>query len=41
MAVEKYDAIVERDPYASRVFEQEEKRQLTPGQQEAYDAIKK
>ncbi|UTB80931.1 primosomal protein N' [Staphylococcus carnosus] len=39
--VEKYDAIVERDPYASRVFEQEEKRQLTPGQQEAYDAIKK
>lgn len=39
--VEKYDAIVERDPYASRVFEQEEKRQLTPVQQEAYDAIKK
>ncbi|PTK42465.1 primosomal protein N', partial [Staphylococcus nepalensis] len=30
--VEKYDAIVERDPYASRVFEQEEKRQLTPSQ---------
>lgn len=39
--VEKYDAIMERDPYASRIFEQEEKRQLTPGQQEAYDAIKK
>lgn len=39
--IEKYDAIVERDPYASRIFEQEEKRQLTPGQQEAYDAIKK
>ena len=39
--VEKYNAIVERDPYASRIFEQEEKRQLTPGQQEAYDAIKK
>lgn len=39
--VEKYDAIVERDPYASRVFEQEEKRQLTAGQQIAYDEIKK
>ncbi|MDU7037576.1 MAG: primosomal protein N', partial [Staphylococcus simulans] len=38
---EKYDAIVERDPYASRVFEQEEKRQLTPSQQIAYDEIKK
>lgn len=38
--IEKYDAIVERDPYASRIFEQEEKRTLTPSQQEAYDAIK-
>ena len=38
--VEKYDAIVERDPFANRIFEQENKRQLTADQQLAYNAIK-
>lgn len=37
--VEKYDAIVERDPFKDRVFEQESKRQLTTDQQRAYAAI--
>ncbi|CDR26759.1 primosomal protein N' [Staphylococcus schweitzeri] len=37
--VEKYDAIVERDPFKDRVFEQESKRQLTIDQQRAYSAI--
>ncbi|MBE5665646.1 primosomal protein N' [Staphylococcus sp. SS87] len=37
--VEKYDAIVERDPFKDRVFEQESKRQLTTDQQRAYTAI--
>ncbi|MBO0927423.1 primosomal protein N' [Staphylococcus sp. 30400_3112M30941] len=37
--VEKYDAIVERDPFKDRVFEQESKRQLTTDQQRAYSAI--
>ncbi len=27
--VEKYDAVVERDPFKDRVFEQESKQQLT------------
>lgn len=39
--VEKYDAIVERDPFKDRVFEQESKRQLTIDQQRAYSAINK
>ncbi|MCG7340535.1 primosomal protein N' [Staphylococcus auricularis] len=37
--LEKYDAVVERDPFAERVFEQEEKQTLTDEQQQAYDAI--
>lgn len=37
--VEKYDAIIERDPFKDRVFEQESKRQLTIDQQRAYSAI--
>lgn len=37
--VEKYDAIVERDPFKDRVFEQDSKRQLTIDQQRAYSAI--
>ncbi len=37
--VEKYDAIIERDPFKDRVFEQESKRQLTTDQQRAYAAI--
>ncbi|WP_436860714.1 primosomal protein N' [Staphylococcus caeli] len=37
--VEKYDAIVERDPFETRVFEQDVKQQLTNDQQQAYDAI--
>lgn len=37
--VEKYDAIVERDPFKDRVFEQESKRRLTIDQQRAYSAI--
>ncbi|MBE2145332.1 primosomal protein N' [Staphylococcus argenteus] len=37
--VEKYDAIVERDPFKDRVFEQESKRQLTTDQQRVYAAI--
>ena len=38
--VEKYDAEVHRDPFANRIFEQEEKRDLTQDQQQAYDAVK-
>ncbi|NQD98376.1 primosomal protein N', partial [Staphylococcus xylosus] len=37
--VEKYDAIVERDPFETRVFEQDQKQQLTGDQQEAYKSI--
>ncbi|WP_039066818.1 primosomal protein N' [Staphylococcus shinii] len=37
--VEKYDAIVERDPFETRVFEQDQKQQLTDNQQAAYDSI--
>ncbi|WP_436938549.1 primosomal protein N' [Staphylococcus xylosus] len=37
--VEKYDAIVERDPFETRVFEQDQKQQLTYDQQEAYKSI--
>lgn len=37
--VEKYDAIVERDPFETRVFEQDQKQQLTDDQQEAYKSI--
>ncbi|AVQ32819.1 primosomal protein N' [Staphylococcus muscae] len=37
--IEKYDVVVERDPYEGRVFEQEHKRQLTEEQQEAFDQI--
>lgn len=37
--VEKYDAIVERDPFETRVFEQDQKQQLTDDQQAAYDSI--
>ncbi|SUK82158.1 primosomal protein N' [Staphylococcus aureus] len=38
--VEKYDAVVERDPFKDRVFEQESKQQLTEDQFKAYEAIK-
>ncbi|MFO3703323.1 primosomal protein N' [Staphylococcus felis] len=37
--IEKYDAIIERDPYEGRVFEQELKRPLTSEQRQAYNAI--
>lgn len=37
--IEKYDTTVERDPFATRVFEQDQKQQLTQEQQDAYDAI--
>lgn len=37
--LEKYDAVFERDPFAERVFEQEEKQTLTEEQQQAYNAI--
>ncbi|MGH2134817.1 DEAD/DEAH box helicase family protein, partial [Enterococcus faecalis] len=38
--IEKYNAEVERDPFANRVFEQEEKRELTSEQRIAYENIK-
>lgn len=38
--VEKYDAVVERDPFKDSVFEQESKQQLTEDQYKAYEAIK-
>ena len=37
--IEKYDAVIERDPFATRVFEQEKNQKLTQDQQRAYDAI--
>ncbi|MBU0437372.1 primosomal protein N' [Staphylococcus succinus] len=37
--IEKYDAIVERDPFETRVFEKDEKQLLTSEQQQAFDAI--
>ncbi|KIX90965.1 primosomal protein N' [Staphylococcus microti] len=37
--IEKYDVVVERDPYEGRIFEQEQKRQLTDEQQVAFDQI--
>ncbi|MDW4207142.1 primosomal protein N' [Staphylococcus saprophyticus] len=37
--VEKYDAIVERDPFETRVFEQDVKQHLTSDQQRAFEAI--
>ncbi|WP_145467588.1 primosomal protein N' [Staphylococcus pettenkoferi] len=37
--IEKYDAIIEREPFATRVFEQEKNQKLTQDQQRAYDAI--
>lgn len=37
--LEKYDAIVERDPYAGRVFEAEAARELTAEQQKAFDQL--
>ena len=37
--IEKYDAIVERDPFETRVFEQDDKQQLTVDQQQAFEAI--
>ena len=38
--LKKYDAVVERDPFKDRVFEQESKQQLTEDQFKAYEAIK-
>ena len=38
--LEKYDAEIERDPFANRIFEKEDKRQLTHDQQSAFDVIK-
>ena len=38
--LEKYDAEIERDPFANRIFEKEDNRQLTHDQQSAFDAIK-
>ena len=38
--LEKYDAEIERDPFANRIFEKEDNRQLTHDQQIAFDAIK-
>ncbi|NWK84350.1 primosomal protein N' [Staphylococcus sp. GSSP0090] len=37
--IEKYDAVVERDPFETRVFEQDAKQQLTVDQQRAFEAI--
>lgn len=37
--VEKYDAVVERDPFETRVFEQDMKQHLTSDQQRAFEAI--
>ncbi|MCU5745745.1 primosomal protein N' [Staphylococcus sp. SQ8-PEA] len=39
--IEKYDAVVERDPFDTRVFEKERKRDLTEDQQQAYNQIVK
>lgn len=38
--IEKYDAIIERDPYYGRVFEAETKRTLTQEQQATYKQLK-
>lgn len=38
--LKKYDAEIERDPFANRIFEKEDNRQLTHEQQIAFDAIK-
>ncbi|TBW68265.1 primosomal protein N', partial [Staphylococcus capitis] len=38
--VEKYDAEIERDPFANRIFEKEEKRTLTSAQNDAFQQIK-
>ncbi|ARJ14230.1 MULTISPECIES: primosomal protein N' [Staphylococcus] len=38
--VEKYDAEIDRDPFANRVFEQEVKQKLTIEQQHAFDTVK-
>ena len=38
--LEKYDAEIERDPFANRIFEKEEKRMLTPAQNNAFQQIK-
>ncbi|GGG86605.1 primosomal protein N' [Staphylococcus pragensis] len=38
--IEKYDAEVERDPFADRIFEREDKRTLTQEQEEAFQQIK-
>src|SRR5699024_78046 len=37
--IEKYDTTIERDPFATRVFEQDEKQSLTNEQQQAYETI--
>lgn len=37
--VEKYDAVVERDPFETSVFEQDMKQHLTSDQQRAFEAI--
>lgn len=37
--IEKYDAVVERDPFETRVFEQDTKQQLTVDQKRAFEAI--
>ncbi|EKU50412.1 primosomal protein N' [Staphylococcus massiliensis] len=37
--LEKYDAIVERDPFESRIFEQEPKKTLTAKQQDVFDTV--
>lgn len=37
--VEKYDAVVERDPFETRVFEQDVKQHLTSDQQRAFESI--
>ena len=39
--IEKFETIVERNPFETNVFEQDKKQQLTQDQQVAYDAISK
>ncbi|PTL17426.1 primosomal protein N' [Staphylococcus gallinarum] len=39
--IEKFETIVERNPFETNVFEQDKKQQLTQDQQAAYDAISK
>src|SRR5699024_6565784 len=38
--IEKYDTTIERDPFATRVFEQDEKQSLTNEQKQEYETIK-